>query len=179
MFERRWSVWAAGFGGSQSTDGNAAVGSNASTSRIYGTAVGADYRLSPSTLAGFAVAGGGTNFGVNNLGSGRSDLFQAGAYARRTAGDGYVTAALAYGWQDITTDRNVTMAGLDHLQANFRANAYSGRVEGGYRLVVPWIAEFGITPYAAGQAVRFDLPQYAEQVVSGATTFALGYSGSA
>jgi autotransporter-associated beta strand protein len=177
IFERRWSVWAAGFGGSQSTDGNPAVGSNASTSRIFGTAVGADYRLSPFTLAGFAVAGGGTNFGVNYLGSGRSDLFQAGAYARHTEGDGYLTAGLAYGWQDITTDRNVTMAGLDHLQANFRASAYSGRVEGGYRLVVPWTADFGITPYAAGQAVRFNIPQYAEQVISGATTFALGYSG--
>jgi uncharacterized protein with beta-barrel porin domain len=177
VFEQRWSVWAAGFGGSQSTDGNAAVGSNGSTSRIFGTAVGADYQLSPSTLAGFAAAGGGTNFGVNNLGSGRSDLFQIGAYARHTEGDAYVTAAMAYGWQDITTDRNVTIAGLDHLRANFRANAYSGRVEGGYRLAVPWTWDFGITPYAAGQAVRFDLPQYAEQVVSGATTFALGYSG--
>src|SRR5258708_7720286 len=42
-FAQRWSVWAAGYGGSQTTDGNAALGSNAATSRIYGTAVGADY----------------------------------------------------------------------------------------------------------------------------------------
>ena len=42
-WEPRWSVWAAGFGGSQTTDGNAAVGSNGSTSHIAGTAVGADY----------------------------------------------------------------------------------------------------------------------------------------
>ena len=78
---QRWSVWAAGYGGSQTTDGNAAVGSNTTTSSIYGTAVGADYRFSPFTLAGFALAGGGTNFSLaNGLGSGRSDLFQAGAY---------------------------------------------------------------------------------------------------
>jgi hypothetical protein len=62
-FEPRWSVWAAGFGGSQTTDGNAAVGSNTTTSSIFGTAVGADYRFSPFTMAGFALAGGGTNFG--------------------------------------------------------------------------------------------------------------------
>jgi hypothetical protein len=49
-FEQRWSVWAAGFGGSQTTDGNATVGSNTSTSSVYGTAVGADYRISPFTL---------------------------------------------------------------------------------------------------------------------------------
>ena len=63
-FDPRWSVWAAGFGGSQTTDGNAALGSNNTTSSVYGTAVGADYRISPSTVAGFALAGGGTNFNV-------------------------------------------------------------------------------------------------------------------
>ena len=44
-FAQRWSVWAAGFGGSQRTDGNAVLGSNDTRSSIYGTAVGADYRL--------------------------------------------------------------------------------------------------------------------------------------
>jgi uncharacterized protein with beta-barrel porin domain len=33
----------------------------------------------------------------------------------------------------------------------------------------------GITPYAAGQFTTFALPAYAEQVVSGANTFALAY----
>ncbi|UZE51073.1 hypothetical protein ONR75_10900 [Rhodopseudomonas sp. P2A-2r] len=33
-FEARWNVWAAGFGGQQSTDGNVATGSNTGTSRI-------------------------------------------------------------------------------------------------------------------------------------------------
>jgi len=172
---QRWSVWAAGFGGSQTTDGNATVGSNTATSRIFGTAVGADYRFSPFTLAGFALAGGGTNFSVNGLGTGRSDLFQAGAYVRHTAGPAYVTAALAYGWQDITTDRTVTINGVDRLRAEFNANAFSGRAEGGYRLVAPWTGGIGFTPYAAGQFVTFDLPAYAEQVVSGANTFAQTY----
>src|ERR1700730_5501705 len=85
-FAQRWSVWAAGYGGSQTTDGNATLGSNTATSRIYGTAIGADYRFSPNTLAGFALAGGGTNFSVNGLGRGRSDLFQAGAFIRHTVG---------------------------------------------------------------------------------------------
>ena len=104
-FEARWSVWAAGFGGSQSTDGNAAVGSNNTTSNIAGTAVGADYLFSPNTMAGFALAGGGTNFSVANAGTGRSDLFQAGRLRAPRNGPAYVSAALAYGWQDITTNR--------------------------------------------------------------------------
>jgi autotransporter-associated beta strand protein len=173
-FAQRWSVWAAGFGGSQTTDGNAALGSNSVTSRIAGAAVGADYRFSPFTLAGFALAGGGTNFSLaNGLGTGRSDLFQAGAFVRHNVGPAYISAALAYGWQDITTDRIVTIAGLDRLHAEFNANAFSGRLEGGYRFVAPAIGGIGITPCAAGQFTTFDLPAYAEQALSGANTFAL------
>ena len=174
-FVPSWSVWAAGYGGSQTTDGNTALGSNNTRSSIGGVAVGADYRFSPNTLAGFALAGGGTNFSVNGLGTGRSDLFQAGAFVRHTVGPTYLAAALAYGWQDITTDRTVTIAGTDVLRAKFNANAFSGRVEGGYRFVTPWMA-MGLTPYAAGQFTTFDLPAYAEQVVAGANTFALSYA---
>jgi len=175
-FEQRWSVWAAGFGGTQTTDGNAVVGSNQATSRIFGTAVGADYLFSPNTLAGFALAGGGTSFGVNGLGGGRSDLFQAGAYVHHSSGPAYVTAALAYGWQDVTTDRTVTIAGSDRLRAEFNANTWSGRLEGGYRFIAPWIGGVGLTPYAAAQATTFQLPAYAEQVISGAPAFALNYA---
>jgi autotransporter-associated beta strand protein len=174
-FQQRWSVWAAGYGGSQTTDGNTVVGSNNTTSRIYGTAVGADYRFSPFTIAGFSLAGGGTNFSVANGGTGRSDLFQAGAFIRHNIGAAYLSGALAYGWQDITTDRTVTIAGIDRLRAQFKANAWSGRVEGGYRFVAPVIGGIGFTPYAAGQFTTFELPAYAESVVSGANTFALAY----
>jgi uncharacterized protein with beta-barrel porin domain len=174
-FEGRWRTWAAGYGGSQTTDGNAAQGSNNTGSRIYGTAMGADYRVSPDTVAGFALAGGGTGFDVNGSGSGRSDLFQAGAFIRHTTGPAYLSAALAYGWQDITTNRTLTIFGVDQLRAQFNANAFSGRIEGGYRLVAPSAGGIGITPYAAAQSTAFDLPAYAEAVVSGASTFALSY----
>ncbi|PJG51072.1 autotransporter domain-containing protein [Bradyrhizobium forestalis] len=172
-FEQRWDVWAAGYGGSQTTDGNTALGSNTTSSNVYGTAVGLDYRFSPSTIAGFALAGGGTGFNVNGLGWGRSDLFQAGAFVRHTAGPAYITAALAYGWQDVTTNRIVTAAGVDQLRAQFTANAVSGRIEGGYRQATQWI---GLTPYAALQATMFSLPNYSEFAVVGNNTFALNYA---
>lgn len=172
-FAQRWDVWAAGYGGSQTTDGNTALGSNNTSSSVYGTAVGLDYRFSPSTIAGFALAGGGTGFNVNGLGWGRSDLFQAGAFVRHTMGPAYITAALAYGWQDVTTNRIVTIAGTDQLRAQFNANAFSGRVEGGYRYATQWI---GITPYAAAQATLFSLPHYSEFAVAGNNAFALNYT---
>jgi uncharacterized protein with beta-barrel porin domain len=173
LFDQRWSVWGAAFGGGSNTSGNAALGSNSATARAFGFAVGADYRLSRDTLVGFALAGGGTNFSVSGFGSGRSDLFQAGAFVRHNIGAAYITAAAAYGWQDVTTDRTVTVAGFERLRAQFNANAYSGRVEGGYRYVTPWM---GITPYAAGQFTTYSLPAYAEQVLAGAGTFALNYA---
>ena len=171
----RWNVWAAGYGGGRTTDSNAVVGSSTAAASVYGVAVGADYRISPDTLAGFALAGGGTNFGLaNGLGSGRSDLFQAGAFIRQNIGAAYLTGALAYGWQDITTNRTLTIAGIDQLRTNFNANAFSGRLEGGYRFDTPWM---GLTPYAAGQFTTFDLPGYGEQALVGSDIFALSYAG--
>jgi len=172
--EQRWRAWAAGYGGSQLTDGNASVGSSDTRTSLYGVAVGVDYSLSPDTVAGFAVAGGGTGFSVDGLGSGRSDLFQAGAFFRHNEGAAYLTGALAYGWQDFTTDRSLTVSGTDHLRAEFDANAWSGRLEGGYRLDAGGV---GFTPYAAGQFTAFDMPSYTEETVSGADTFALAYNG--
>ena len=173
-FCARWGVWAAGFGGSQSVSGDNVLGSNKTTSSVFGSAVGADYRFSPNTVAGFALAGGGTHFSVANGGSGNSDLFQAGAYLKHTQGAAFIAAALAYGWQDVTTNRTVTVAGIDSLRANFKTNAVSGRLEGGYK--VPTQAG-DITPYAAAQFTTYRLPSYAEQAAFGAGTFALGYSG--
>lgn len=149
-----WNVWAAGFGGSQVS----AEGSG-SASRSFGTVVGADYLLSPQTRMGFALAGGGTGF-ANNFSSGRSDLFQAGAFARHSIGPAYVAAALAYGWQAITGDYQVTPAGASQLNADVNANAYSGRLEGGYRFAMPWL---GLTPYAAAQITTFRLPSSVAQ----------------
>jgi autotransporter-associated beta strand protein len=173
LFDPRWSVWGTAFGGGRTADGNAALGSNSATARVFGFAAGADYRISPATLLGFALAGGGTNFGVNGFGYGRSDLFQAGAFVYHTIGAAYVSGALAYGWQDVTTDRTVTVAGVDRLHAEFHANAFSGRAEGGYRFATPWL---GVTPYAAGQFTTYSLPAYAEQVLAGAGAFALNYA---
>ncbi|WP_441241973.1 autotransporter outer membrane beta-barrel domain-containing protein [Tardiphaga sp. 768_D3_N2_1] len=176
VFEQRWSMWASGFGGSQSTDGNAAAGSNSATSRIYGAAAGADVWLSPTTLAGISMAGGATSFSVAQGGTGQSDLVQVGGFLRHTIGGAYLSAAFAYGWQDITTERLVTVAGADRLRARFNANSYAGRVELGSRSAVAELNGIGLTPYAAGQITILDLPAYAESVVSGSNAFALGYT---
>jgi uncharacterized protein with beta-barrel porin domain len=145
-FEQRWSVCGAGYGDSQTTDGNAVVGSNTATSSVFGTVIGADYRVSPFRVAGLALAGGGANFSVGEAAP-SIPTCQAGAFVRHTAGATCISAALAYGRQDVTTDRIVTIAGISQLRALFDANAFSGLLEGGFRFVLPWM---GVTPYAAG-----------------------------
>jgi autotransporter-associated beta strand protein len=170
----RWSVWGAAYGGSESIAGNAVVGSQDTTARVWGVVAGADYKVSPDTLLGFAVAGGGTSFTLANaLGRGSSDLFQAGAFGRHNFGPAYISAALAYGWHDVTTNRTVALAGIDQLQGRFKAETFSARFEAGYRFATPMI---GITPYAAAQVISFNLPAYAEQSLLGSGLFALNYA---
>ena len=132
----RWSVWAAGFGGSQTTDGNSVVGSTFGDEPDLWR--GCRRRLSYRAVHDRRVYARRRRhqfFARQRLGTGRSDLFQAGAFFRHTVGPAYLTAALAYGWQDVTTNRTLTVAGLDQLQARFNVNAWSGRAEGGYRFI--------------------------------------------
>ncbi len=147
----QWSVWASGYGGSETVGGNAVVGSQDLTARIWGVASGADYKISPDTLVGFALGGGGTNYSLANaMGGGRTDMFNAGFYGRQNFGAAYLSGAFAYGWHDVTTNRTVPLAGVDMLQGRFQAETFSGRFEGGYRFATPF---GGITPYAAAQVI--------------------------
>ncbi|MBV9558183.1 MAG: autotransporter outer membrane beta-barrel domain-containing protein, partial [Pseudolabrys sp.] len=170
----RWSTWTTGFGGNSSVSGNAALGIAQVTSSIYGAAGGADYRMNPNTVIGFAFGGAGTTFGAGQgLGSGRSDAFQIGAYGRQNVGAAYVAGALAYGWQDIRTSRTVSIAGVDQLAANFHANTFAARGELGYRYATPVVA---VTPYGALQYTAVELPRYSENAASGSNQFALTYA---
>lgn len=169
-FEPRWNIWASGFGGSSKTGGDIASGSHDSTARIYGSAGGADYHLSPDTAVGFAFAGAGTNWGLaDGIGSGKSDAFQAGLYGSKRWGSAYASAAFAFANHWMSTDR-YALAG-DRLTGNFGAQSYGGRLEGGYRFTTLF---GGITPYAAAQALAFHTPGYNETDVAGGG-FALSY----
>jgi outer membrane autotransporter protein len=125
-------------------------------------------------MVGLAMGGAGTRFSTaQGLGGGHADLFQVGVYGSRNMGAAYVSGVLAYGWQDITTDRTVTVAGADRLRANFNAHTFAARAEAGYRFVK---AAAGVTPYAAAQLTSVYLPGYAEIAVSGSSQFALSFA---
>jgi outer membrane autotransporter protein len=175
----RWGVWGAAYGGQNNTNGDAAAGSHDRSVRTFGFAAGADYRVTPDTVVGFALAGGGTNFDVSGgYGSGHSDMFQAAVYSSTHINAAYVAAAVAYAWHGVSTDRYLTVTGNDHLTADFSAYNIAGRIEGGYRFPIPGVFDspgFGVTPYGALQMQSFRTPSYSETAVSGSSMFALSY----
>ena len=172
-FEQRWSAWGAGYGGSNRTSGDpAVVGSHDLSAATAGGAAGLDYRLAPGTVVGFALAGGGTNWGLaQGLGTGKSDAFQAGVYGTARSGSAYLAAALAYTNHWMSTDR-FAFAG-DHLTASFNAQSFGGRVESGYRFITYY---GGLTPYVSIQSQTFHTPSYNETDLTGGG-FALAFNG--
>jgi uncharacterized protein with beta-barrel porin domain len=165
-FDQRWSLWGAAFGGTSHANGDAAIGSSSVTARDYGFAAGADYRLAPNALMGFALAGAGTNWGLaQGIGSGRSDAFMAAAYGRTQWGPLYLSGAAAFADHWFTTNR--TALG-DQLRATFTGESVGLRLEGGYRYAVPLNASLiGVTPYAALQSQWFHTPTYSEADLTG------------
>ncbi len=94
-------------------------------------------------------------------------------FGRHSFGAAYVSGALAYAWQDVTTDRTVAVAGTDSLRGNFDAHTFAARGETGYRFATAFA---GVTPYAALQATSFHLPSYGEAAMSGSNQFALSFA---
>lgn len=172
-FEARWKAWGVAYGGNATVNGDNASGSSTTTSRVYGAAAGATYRVSSATQLGFALGGAGSSFAVaGGFGSGKADTFTGALYARHVIGPAYVYAAIAYAWQDASTNRTVTIAGTDALHASFHPQAVTARLEDGWRIAWP---AYSVTPYAALQSTTFFVPAYGEIATSGSNQFGLNY----
>ena len=135
-----------------------------------GVVAGADYKVSPDTLLGFALAfglpaGWAAGWAERSRPACSSAFRGARAAAEFWAGLYLGGAGL---WLARRHHQPHGGAGfyIDQLQARFRPDSFSGRFEAGYRyrFATPVI---GITPYAAAQVISFDLPSYAEQAMVG------------
>jgi autotransporter-associated beta strand protein len=135
-FSSRWNVWASAYGGTNNTNGDPnGTGSHNFNARTGGVAAGLDYKLTPDTLIGVALAGGGTSWSLSQgLGGGQSDVFQAGLYGSQKFGPWYVSGAVAFANYWASTTRMVTLPGVDTLNAGFTAQSWGGRAEAGYRI---------------------------------------------
>jgi uncharacterized protein with beta-barrel porin domain len=177
----RWGIWGAVYGSRGNAAGDpSGAGTHDRSARSYGFATGLDYLVNENTIVGFALAGGGTQFGLSDsLGGGSSNMFQAAVYGTTRVNAAYLSGALAYSWHEVSTDRYVTLAGTDHLVADYTAHNLAARIEGGYRYALPsppqWQGRSGFTPYAAAQVQLVRTPSYSETAASGSAVFALAY----
>ncbi len=161
-FEQRWTAWGSAYGGANNANGDPVVGSTNVRTSTYGFAGGMDYHVTSNTIVGFALAGGGLNWGLPNaMGGGHSDALQAGTYAISYLGPAYVAGALAFTNHWFDTNRSALG---NQLTANFVGQSYGARLEGGYRFGV--LPTLGVTPYAAVQAQDFHTPAYSENDVT-------------
>ncbi|MBS0249134.1 MAG: autotransporter domain-containing protein [Proteobacteria bacterium] len=172
-FEGRWRAWATSYGGYARVSGDTAVASHDTQSRVYGIAAGAAYDVSRDLKLGFAMGGSGSSFSLSeSFGSGRADSFSLALYGRHEIGLGYVAAALGYAWHDASTNRTVSVAGIENLYAAFHPQMLTARVELGRRYV---LHGFGVTPFVGLSTDTLFLPSYTESAASGSSQFALSY----
>jgi uncharacterized protein with beta-barrel porin domain len=170
---RRWSVWSTGYGGRNQSEGDALTGSHDGRVNAWGTAVGVDYRVDADSTIGIATGAGASSWNLSaGLGGGDSQVFQVGVYGSTRSGPMYASAALAYAYNRMSTDRTIDIAGTDRLQADFDAHTLGARLETGYRF---GSANFGVSPYVAAQMQTFLAPAYSENATSGSNAFALDY----
>jgi autotransporter-associated beta strand protein len=177
----QFTVWGGSYAGGGAIASNAATGAAGVNSQIFGFLAGIDDHVTAGATVGLALGGGAANWQLTQgMGSGQSGMAQEVVYGASRSGPVYVSGALGYSWADATTNRTVSLAGADKLNARFDANILSSRLEAGYRLP-PFAAlpvAFGVTPYAAVQAQGLFLPYYAESAAFGSSSaFALSYSG--
>ncbi len=154
-----WSVWTKSFGQAGRTASDAATGAAGAASSLYGVAAGADRLISPDTLIGFALAGGGTAYGLGTRGTGSGDFAQVGLYGSTRLGPGYVSAALAYGWNRFDVSRTAGLGPFETYRSAPTVHTFGGRIEAGRRFGG---RAFATTPYAAVEAIGASTAGYRE-----------------
>jgi uncharacterized protein with beta-barrel porin domain len=164
-----WSVWASGFGGTQSLSGDpAAIGSASLSHRTAGGAAGLNYQVNPDLLVGWAGGGSSSDFSVpDRATSGHLDGAHLGAFAVQRWGALYALGTASYGWFDNSTTRTITGIGpSETATGRFDSNQLGGRLEVGFRH--PFDRMTTITPFAAVQFLELWQNGYTETSITSA-----------
>jgi uncharacterized protein YhjY with autotransporter beta-barrel domain len=168
-----WDMWISGYGSHNITDGDASKGHSDRTTNNKAIAAGLNFAPSAATNFGVALSWGKTEFALSDaMGSGTSDTAFLALRGRTSSDRGYVEGAVAIGHSDITTNRTVTIAGIDQLQAETAGNSLAAHVEAGYHMGA-------VTPFVGLRAQSFKTAAYSETAQPGSSdTYALGYEAA-
>ena len=147
---RTWRVWTGGFGGVQSFNGDASVGSADARTAVAGGAMGFDYQIDPTRLVGVAVGGSEAHFSVpDRTTSGDVVGGHMGAYGVATWGALYAAGLVSYSRFDNWTTRTIAGIGpTETATGSFASDLVGARLEIGRTYALP---RFNVTPFAALQ----------------------------
>ena len=147
---RSWRVWTGGFGGVQSFNGDAIVGSADARTSAAGGAMGFDYQVDPTRLVGVAVGGSESHFSVpDRATSGNLLGGHVGAYGVATWGALYAAGVLSYSRFDNEVRRTIAGVGpTETATGRFASDLLGARLEVGRSYALPWL---NVTPFAAVQ----------------------------
>lgn len=153
------SIWGRGFGawGSLDGDGNAASVSG----NIGGFLAGADLPIGDLWRAGVLAGYSRTSFGINaRASSGSSESYHAGLYGGADWNRIGLRTGLAYSWNSLSTDRNVSLpGGAETLSADYDAGTFQMFGELGYRWDLKAVA---VEPFANAAYVHLDTDSFQE-----------------
>jgi subtilase-type serine protease len=169
---RTWRVWTGGFGGVQSFNGDASIGSADTRTAVAGGAMGLDYQVDPTRLVGVAVGGSESHFSVpDRTTSGDVVGGHMGAYGVATWGALYAAGLVSYSRFDNWTTRTIAGIGpTETATGSFASDLLGARLEIGRTYALP---RFNITPFAALQGSTLWERGFTESSTTGGTA---GYS---
>ena len=135
---RTWRVWTGGFGGVQSFNGDAIVGSADARTSAAGGAMGFDYQVDPTRLVGVAVGGSESHFSVpDRATSGNLLGGHVGAYGVATWGALYAAGILSYSRFDNDVRRTIAGVGpTETATGRFASDLLRGAARSGTQLCV-------------------------------------------
>jgi outer membrane autotransporter protein len=147
---RTWRVWTGGFGGVQSFNGDASIGSADTRNAVAGGAMGFDYQVDPTRLVGVAVGGSESHFSVpDRTTSGDVVGGHMGAYGVATWGSLYAAGLVSYSRFDNWTTRTIAGIGpTETATGSFASDLVGARLEIGRTYALPRV---NVTPFAALQ----------------------------
>lgn len=167
---RPWDIWIAGYGSRSTTDGDTGLGYHELSSDNRGIAAGLNLALNAGTDVGVALSWNKADFALaDGFGSGNSDTMFVALRGRTVAERGYIAGAIAYGQSDITTERTLTIAGVDRLVGETTATTMAAHLEAGYHMGI-------FTPFAGLRAKSITTDAYTETAASGTSSYGLNYA---
>lgn len=144
----RFRIWTAGFGATQSLQGEADTGSFRQSVRSAGGMLGVDWQAAPDLRVGFAAGGSESTFSAPDLStSGRMTGGHVGAYAMKTWGAYYAAATLSYARFDNSTTRTIVGVGAtETASGRFNSDQLAARLELGWKQAY---GRINVTPFVA------------------------------